>query len=233
MTWRPWIISGLGIVALLLNGLLVVQEDLPQVIVDDDPEKIIEPLRTLTYAPNTRRQNFEQAMGLPPEVANAAAVYAQNLSKQRNKWWKVLELNQDQLGAALCPSKDLPQPYAMLRFLVVEDAGRRYVIEAGRTKVLEPQPWFEESVVPSLYDHFERTERRKGDATVMAVSAAMLAMETEALDGQAPWSMGVLGAWSYGRLESQHPKLRKFVIEYFGLMHYLTELANESRGICS
>lgn len=232
MTWRPWIILGFGIVAFLVDALLVLQEDLPKIAIDDDPKKVSEPLRTLTYRPETRRQNLE-AMGLPTELANAAAVHAANTDKQRQKWWKVLEGNPDALGAALCPSSDVPQPYAMLRFLVSEDAGRRYVVEAGRTVVLEPQPWFETSVVPALYDHFELTERRKADATVMAIAAALLSKEDEALDGQAPWSMGVLGAWSYGRLESQNPKLRKMVIEYFGLMHYLTELANEPRGICS
>lgn len=232
MTWRPWIILGFGIVAFLVNGLLVLQEDLPKIAIEDDVKKVREPLRTLTYRPETRRQNLE-AMGLPSDLANAAAVHAANVDKQRQKWWKVLEGNSATLGAALCPSSDLPQPYAMMQFLVTEDAGRRYVLEAGRTTELTKQPWFGQSVVPALYDHFELTERRKSDATLMAVSAAFLSKETEAIDGQAPWSMGALGAWSYGRLQSQNPKLRKMVIEYFGLMHYLTELANEPKGICS
>jgi hypothetical protein len=232
MTWRPFVIVGLGIIAMLLNGVLVFLEDMPSVTTAAEVTKIIEPLRTLTYSPTNRRQNLE-AMGLPSELANLTANHIANLDRDRKKWEAALQADPATLGQSLCPSERVPQPYAMLQYLVYADAQQRYVIEPSRVKTLEVQPWYQQSVVPALYDHFERTERRKADATVMGVAAALLAMEQQALDGAAPWSMGALGAWSYGRLEEQHPKVRKMVIEYFGLMHYLTELANEQRGICS
>ena len=232
MTPRPWIIAALGMVAVLLNGVLMWQEDMPSVTIGPEVTKIIEPLRTLTYAPSSRRQNLE-AMGLNSDLANLTANYIGTLDRDRKKWEAVLQQDANGLGQSLCTSERVPQPYAMLRYLVYEDAGRRYSVEAPKVKVLEAYPWYDTSVVPALYEHFERTERRKSDATVMGVSAALLGMETQALDGESPWSMGAMGAWSYGRLESQHPKLKKMVIEYFGLMHYLTELANGQKGICS
>ena len=121
----------------------------------------------------------------------------------------------------------------MVQWLVVEDAGSRYVVQHQRTTILEPQSWFEQSLVPALYDEFERSKRRKADATLMGVSSVLLNQENEALRGASPWSMGVMGTWSFARLQTNSPKITKMVIEYFGLMHYLTELANTNRGICS
>jgi len=232
MTWRPWIIMTLGIVALLVNGVLMVQEDMPQVAAQQELKKIIEPLRTLTYLESTRRQNFVE-MGLSDSLADKAAIYASNQDRSRKKWLKILAQDPAGLGQALCPSDRVPQPYAMLRYLVTQDAGRRYVVSPGRTTVLEPQSWYEESPVDALYDQFEITERRKADATVMAVSSVLLAREMDALNGVSPWSMGVLGNWSFPRLQKREPRITQMVIEYFGLMHYLTELANTNRGICS
>jgi len=232
MTWRPWIIMMLGIVALLVNGVLMVQEDMPEVATGPEIDKIIEPLRNLTYLPSTRRQNLE-AMGFPPDLANRTAIHAANLERQQAKWDKILRGDPAGLGQALCPSDRVPQPYAMLQYLVTEDAGRRYVIQHQRVTVLEPQSWFEQSLVPALYDEFERNKRRKADATVMGVSAALLGQENEALQGVDPWNMGVLGTWSFARLQKRQRKITTMVMEYFGLMHYLTELANTNRGICS
>ena len=232
MTWRPWIIMMLGIIALLVNGVLMVQEDMPEIASGPEIDKIIEPLRTLTYLPSTRRQNFE-AMGFNAELANRAAIHSENLGRQQKKWDKILRQNPAGLGQALCPSERVPQPWAMVQWLVVEDAGSRYVVQHQRTTILEPQSWFEQSLVPALYDEFERSKRRKADATLMGVSSVLLNQENEALRGASPWSMGVMGTWSFARLQTNSPKITKMVIEYFGLMHYLTELANTNRGICS
>jgi hypothetical protein len=232
VTWRPWVIMALGIVALLINGVLMVQEDMPSMTTAPEVARIPQPLRTLTYSATNRRQNFE-TMGMPQELADLTAKHIARLERDQKKWEQVLAADPAGLGQALCPSEAVPQPYAMLRYLVYEDAGRRYNIDAGATRTLEVQPWYETSLVPALYEHFEVTERRKSDATLMAVSAALLSMEEPALDGTTPWSMGALGAWSFGRLESKNPRLRKMVIEHFGLMHFLTELANQQRGICS
>jgi len=232
MTFRPWVILTLAIAAFLVNGVLIFQEDMPSVTSGPELGKIQEPLLTLAYTRTNRRQNLE-AMGLSTDVAHLAAVYSERLETEQKKWDAVLERDATKLSSALCPNKEVPQPYAMLRFLVYEDAQKRYVVEPIRVKELEVQPWYDTSIVPALYDHFERTERRKSDATVMAVSAALLGMETQALDGTSPWSMGALGSWSYATLQTQQPRVRRMVIEYFGFMHYLTERANRPGGICS
>jgi len=232
VSFRPWVILTLGIVALLVNGVLMFQEDMPSVVTGPEVEKVPEPLLTLTYSRTLRRQNLE-LMGLSQELADLSAQYMERLERDQKRWDAILQQDRASLGLALCPNKEVPQPYAMLKYLVYEDAQKRYVIEPTRVKKLEPQPWYDTSIVPALYDHFERTERRKADATLMAVSSALLGKEGPAIDGASPWSTGALGTWSYARLEKNNPRLRKMVIEYFGLMHYLTELANRPGGICS
>ncbi len=234
MTFRPWVILTLGVVAFLINSVLMFQEDMPSVMSGPEVEKAQEPLLTLTYSRTNRRQNLE-TMGLDTDLADLAAVHMERLEKEQKRWDAIVAQDPAGLGLALCPNKEVPQPYAMLRFLVYQDAQKRYVIEPTRISQLEPQPWYDTNIVsiPALYAHFERTERRRADATLMAVSAALLGQEGAALDGQSPWSMGSFGTWSYPRLEASNNRLRKMVIEYFGLMHYLTEMANKPGGICS
>lgn len=84
-----------------------------------------------------------------------------------------------------------------------------------------------------MYDHFERSEARKPDATLMAVSSVILIREADALEGVSPWSLGLVGSWGFAKLRKQDPRIQVLVIEYFSLMHLLTELANSPRGICS
>lgn len=232
MTFRPWVILTLAIAAFLINSVLILQEDMPTPPTDPQLEKIREPLLELAYTRTNRRQNLE-TMGLDTELADLAARYSERLETEQKKWDAVLASDATKLAGALCPNKEVPQPYAMLEFLVYEDAQKRYVVEPIKITGLERQPWFEASIVPSLYDKFERTERRKSDATLMAVSAALVGMESQAVDGMSPWSMGALGTWSYPTLEKQHRRVRRMVIEYFGFMHYLTERANRPGGICS
>lgn len=234
MTFRPWVILTLAIAAFLINSVLIYQEDMPDPAALQELETYQEPLLTLTYGRSNRRQNFE-TMGLSTDLAHLAATYSERLETQQKRWDATLARDQTGLTAYLCPNKEVPQPYGMLRYLVYEDAQRRYVVEPSRLKELEVQPWYDVSPVPAatLYEHFEKTERRKSDATLMAVSSALLGMEAAAVDGATPWSMGALGSWSYPNLQKQNPRLKRMVIEYFGMMHYLTERANRPGGICS
>ena len=88
-------------------------------------------------------------------------------------------------------------------------------------------------LVDAVYNQLERTEARKADATLMGVSALLLGREGDALDGNAPWATGMMGAWGFKRLKKESPTVEVIAIQYFSLMHYLTELANKRDGICS
>jgi hypothetical protein len=232
MTWRPWVIVSLGIVVSILLSVLVATENIPSPEQTADLKKIQEKLRTLQYQPNNRRANFD-VMGLAPDDADAAARYVARYDRQIEKFKKILNDQTAELTDVFCPSEDLPQPYSALEFLVEESSGARYVVDPIQLKNLEAQTWYERSLVPALYDHFERSEARKPDATLMAVSSVILIREADALEGVSPWSLGLVGSWGFAKLRKQDPRIQVLVIEYFSLMHLLTELANSPRGICS
>ncbi|MEQ1505373.1 MAG: hypothetical protein ABMB14_24285 [Myxococcota bacterium] len=232
MTWRPWIVTALLILALLLDALLLINEQIPSVRHEQEVVDVEEKLRTLQYLPGNRRGNF-QTMGMPFEVAEAAASQISRFEKQGERFQKLLEEQGAEVADVFCPSEKLPQPYAALSYLVYEENGTRYVVDPNALRRFDRQPWYDASLVPSLYDQFERTAARKDQATLMAVSAALLGMEEAALDGESPWSLGLLGSWGFSRLEKRQPKVTALAIEYFALMHFLTELANAPDGICS
>jgi hypothetical protein len=136
------------------------------------------------------------------------------------------------VGRVFCPGTGLPQPYAAMAYLVTGEGGRRDVVDVERLKLFEPQPWFDDAPVGNVYNHIELTAGRRSDATLMGVSALLLSKEDDALDGQSPWSTGLMGSWGWGPVRKTYPSSEMLVIQYFSLMHYLTELANTRNGIC-
>lgn len=232
MTWRPWVVSGMLILAVLLNGMLLVNERIPSPEQIPELKKVAEPLRTLQYVASTRRGNFS-AMGMSFELAEATASYFGTFDRQRERFAKLLEEQAAELTEVFCATDGLPQPYAALAYLVYEENGARLVIDPLGLHRLDRQPWFDEALVPAIYDQLERTESREADATLMAISAILLDREEDALDGVSPWNAGLMGTWGFAKLEKSEPRITRLVIEYFSLMHFLTELANEQGGICS
>jgi hypothetical protein len=232
MTWRPWVVSGLFILAVLLNGMLLVNERIPSPEQLPEVRRIEEKLRTLQYLPSTRRANF-QTMGMSFELAEATANFFGNFDRRGDRLSRLLEEQAAELTDVFCATEGVPQPYAALAYLAAEENGTRLVVEPLKIRRFERQSWFDRALVPALYDQFERTESRKPDATLMAISATLLDREEDALNGVAPWQIGLLGSWGFTRLEKKEPRIARVVIEYFSLMHYLTELANTPSGICS
>lgn len=233
MIWRPWIVSALLILAGVVNAMLLLKEQIPTIEKTPELVKSQEILKIISYLPNSRRANFTDVMGLRPELADAAANQISRYDRQGERFARLLEDQAAELVDVFCPSERLPQPYAALSYLVEEENGIRRVVDATTLVRFERQAWYDRSLVPALYDRFERTESRKQEATVMAVSAALLGREADALDGVSPWSQSLMGSWGFSRLESREPRISRLVVEYFALMHYLTELANSPRGICA
>lgn len=213
--------------------VLLYQERLPTPEVREELEKRFdEPLRSLQYLPSNRRNNFG-VMGMSDELADATANQISRFDRQKERFRKLLGESVEMIDV-ICPSEKLPQPYSMLGYLVTEENKIRYVVSPQNIVAFELQPWYEQSPVSSLYNTFERTESRREEATIMSIAAALLGREPSALNRESPWSQSVIGSWGFSRLESKEPRITQLVIEYFALMHFLTEIANEpQRGICS
>ncbi|MCB9683587.1 MAG: hypothetical protein H6735_00940 [Alphaproteobacteria bacterium] len=233
MTWRPWVVFAVLMLAALLNGTLIIVEQIPKIDAGPEIIKVDERLRTLQYTAANRRANFE-VMGMDPELADATARWINRYEKQQaERIYKMLEEQSAEVADVFCSSERAPQPYAAMRYLVYEENGVRQVVNPLAMRRFEFQDWYATSYVDALYDHFERSQARKPDATIMAVGAVFTKREIDALDGVAPWSLGLVGSWGFGRLTKKEPRVQALVVEYFALMHFITELANLKRGICA
>ncbi len=231
MTWRPWIVSALLVIAILVNGVLLVQEKLPGAATGPALTKLDERLRHISYPPTARRKNFKE-MGMDDDLANVVANRIDKHQRLQARFVKLLAKQQAKIGDAFCSTTGLPQPYSALRFLVEEENDERRVVHTERLLHFEEQPWFRLAPVQAVYDHVELHGNRRADATLMGIAGILLGREKDVLDDIAPWKGGVFEAWGYQRLQREHPRVQKLVIDYFSLMHYLTELANSPRGIC-
>lgn len=232
MTWRPWIVSAAMMLALMVNVVLMVQERLPEARSGPEVVRVEEILKHLKYLPSTRRNNFKE-MGMTDELAEATAKYADRYARKEALFKGLLEEQAAMVGNTFCPGTEMPQPYAALEFLVKEENEKRDTIDPERLKEFEEQVWFQTTQVQAVYNHFELTEGRYADATLLGVSSLLVSLEDDALDGLSPFSTGMLGSRGWAPLKKQAPRVEVLAIQYFSLMHYLTELANTRDGICS
>ena len=219
-------------VAFISNAVMIFHEKVPTAEVVQEVGRIHEVLRHLQYLPTSRRNNFKE-MGFNDDQADACAKMIDRYKGKTEKFKSMLSDQADQVVDVFCPSDRVPQPYAALRLLVLEENERRDVLDFQRFISFEEQPWYGNAPVDAVYNQLERTEARKADATLMGVSALLLGREGDALDGNAPWATGMMGAWGFKRLKKESPTVEVIAIQYFSLMHYLTELANKRDGICS
>ena len=205
MTWRPWVVAAALFAAVMVNLILVFQERLPEAQGGPEVERVDEVLRHLQYSATTRRNNFK-AMGMGPELADATAKYVDRYGRKEKAYKALLSEQAAMVGNAFCPGTDLPQPYAAMAFLIVEENEKRDVLDAERLREFEEQEWFLTGSVKAIYTRFELTAGRYDDATLMGVSAVLMQREDDALDGYAPFSTGVLGTRGWGALKRDHPR---------------------------
>ena len=233
MIWRAVAIGFSMFVALVWAGANIYQERIPDGLVSSGPTGINEPLRHLQYRATNRNDNF-QIMGLDETLADLATAEARKLDPMKKRFRKLLKNQALDIGKAFCPtSSDLPQPYAALEFLVLQDAGQRRVVNArNEIFAFEAQNWFSESNPESVYRSLEITQKRRADATLMGVTAILTAREQEAFNRRGPWGEGLFAS-GFAGVESETPAIRIKTARDFALMHLLTELANQNDGICA
>lgn len=234
MSWRFfWVVSAL-MVAFVSNAWLLYLEDVKVVVdVDLDERRIEDELAGRDYAPSTRLQNFKE-YGLPEELAKAAANQSAELMKARGPELKMM-LNRDidNVVGPLCAGGVLPQRYAALEVLVIEENLDRVPVSGKQVFAFEPQPWFGESYTEQVYNHMEMVEERRRDSTALGLAAILAAEERALLDDKAPWKEGLTGG-SIDKVLKKHRGLDNKLVRYVSLMHVLTELANSTTDpICA
>ncbi len=233
MTWRPWVIVLALFTSFVLNLVLVVQEIVPTAELGEEVERIDEPLKHVSYVAGMRRANFEE-FGMDSKLADTTANLIANYGRAHGKRLEaMLEEQGPAVSRAFCSigGDQVPQPYAAMQFIVQEENGRRDVIPVGDLLEFEPQPWFEKTPVRSVYQKMEVRRDRRADATVMGVGALLASREADAIGQRSPFQVGLM-VGGFDAVTRDTPRVRQVAIEYFALMHYLTEVANKEGGIC-
>jgi hypothetical protein len=234
VTWRPWAVLVALFTSFAVNLVLVSQERLPEADAGEEVERIDEPLRHVLYSPGQRRANFEE-FGMDPKLADTTASLIANYGRAHGKRLEaMLEEQAPAVSRAFCAisGEVVPQPYAAMQFLVREENGRRDVLPVGDLLEFEPQPWFDKTPVNSVYQKMEVRKDRRADATLMGVSSLLAAREADAIGQRSPFQVGLM-VGGFDAVTRDTPRVRQVAIEYFALMHYLTELANKEGGICN
>ncbi len=238
MSWRGFFVVAALLGAIIVNAALIVFER------HATPEEVAEVvdarkdrLLGIAFTPGTRIKNCKD-FGFNDSLAEAVAQRTGKLEhRYKEKFKEKLVEYADEVGWALCggSADTLPQRYAALSFLVEEENGKRKPIDVASLNYFEEREWWAatSATIEDLYVEFERSKNTKEDSTVMGVSAILLSREAEALAREAPWGRGGLqGRWSYEKLSSDEPAVEGRLVEYFALMHLLTEIANDTGGIC-
>ena len=65
----------------------------------------------------------------------------------------------------------------------------------------------------------------------MGVGALLASREADAIGQRSPFQVGLM-VGGFDAVTRDTPRVRQVAIEYFALMHYLTEVANKEGGIC-
>lgn len=221
-------------VALLWAAMNIKNEVIPHGLIQAQINGTNEPLRHMVYRATNRNDNFLE-MGLPQDLADLATAEARKLEPVKARLTKLMDDQALDVGGAFCPKpSDLPQPYAAMEFLLIQEAGARTVVNARQELFeFEAQRWFSTDSNPKgLYEVYERSQTRRQDATLLGVAAAISIREGDAINHRGPWSTGFFGG-GFSALEDEVPSVRQKTAEYFALMHMLTEIANQPDGICS
>lgn len=214
---------------------LLVTESIDPVRVPKKLElKTDDPLGMLPYTAAARYENFKK-YGLPTDMAKAANEKAGTIVKNRREVIKkLLDEQKEAAQKAFCKDAELPPRYAALSVLVVEEEGKRRVLDPKEISGWALQPWYLSSPVADVYSAVEFDEPRKEDASVMAIAAVLAGAEPKAVNGEGRWGDGVFG-WSFDNVLGDYAEanIRNTLIDYFALMHAIAELANEEKGICN
>ena len=235
MTWRHFLLAAATLAMFIINGALLRFEDVNYSDGTTGPvDRIVDPLLVTIYSASRREGNF-QAFGLPDDLARDASDKARLVYNDNERLSIMLHERPDLLTQYFCPSSGVPERYKAMHVLLEQtNSGggfvERDVVQYNRMMSLESQEWEGTSRVGEVYNAIELVENRKIDATVMGVAAVITGRETDLFAKNAPFGNF---SWSLSSLRRNHPDLDAKLVEYFALMHVLTELARDpENGIC-
>ncbi len=237
MNWRPYIVAGVLLTVLGVDGYLAFSEDI-QGAKEMTSHKVLDqdPLYDLAYVPTERLTNLRR-FGLSDPEAEDVQRRINGINEDWSAAIKNLLQNApepDTLADAVCgsSSRGLPPRWAAMDFLIEQKDGKLRVVELADYAEMVSQGWMPDYRVPSVYDRSERRASREDDATRMGLAAILSGHHEQLLQGESPWGSGLFGGWSWKEVIQENPGVQETVYAYLGLMHLTIELAQGEGGIC-
>jgi len=237
MNWRPWVVTALMICTFLVNVAMLWNEKMTPPDQKTDPTvKLVDPLLSLRYTPQSRIDDFHK-YGMTDDMVDDAQRIATETAKNRTPiLQQLLKDHADVATRVFCPGNEIPQRYAALGVLTYDDGDQIRVMDASELTTIAMADWYATAQVGDVYTTLEVTADRHDEATVMGVASILLGEEDKVIEQEDPWGAGgLISRWSYAAVLNDYAnmKIRDKEVRYFALMHVLTELANADRGVCN
>ena len=197
----------------------------------DDPQvvegQVFDALRRMSYSPSNRLANLND-MGLDDAALNEAV--RERIAKLEISKAKLVERLKAQppnsyVYTAFCSSdatQGLPPPYAAIPLLVERGRDGLYVADPEFLSFL-PVEGYSEDTARAVYLTWEGRNR----STLMGVAGLLLEKGDLAARRQEVWGGSYLRSARFREVKTTYPRAWGLVVDYFALMHLVTELASE------
>ena len=232
MTMRSWLIL-VGILLMAgLNVFLISAEHIDTVQPEVDDIEYDDRLSDLVYSKSNRDQNLT-AFGLNESQVKQSRRYFKRYEKMERQILGRLTQNAETgLTDIFCSrTEDIRPRYAALGTLILMENGERIIWDPKEHNNFDVQAWSSPYSLESIYEDIEKGRSELPSSTAMVVTAFVSGVEDSVVTRQEPWGRSNR-SWDWDVVQSKYANNMRKVIEYFSILHFVTEMANSENGIC-
>lgn len=235
MSFRFWLIVIGIVVTLILNGYLIQNEHVEVTAQQEVVENYEDQLADMLYLEPERERNLAR-FGFDEQMIRSANRQFKRMDRYKPQLTAQLKKVEDPvlLAEVFCPrdSSVVRPRYAAVRLLIKEENGTRVVLSPKIDLELVEQDWSMTLPLLDIYESVEKTKEDLPKSTVMVLAALLTQNEDALVRRLEPWGRALDGSWDWVAVTEKFPKLEEDLIAYVVLMHLMTELSNDSDGIC-
>lgn len=233
MSMRVFVVVAILLIGLMLNGVLIVFEHVPEPTVAEKEFEVEDQFRDMRWTPGTRRQNM-QAFGFNSDLVDKLDDKMQAITKRDRKGRLIEALKADSdVGGRLCSNVgSLPSRYFAVGMLIKGEEGTRKSV--SRFDTLMSKVKLNENFRPinleGLYQETELVPNPPADAFALNIAAILLGQEIERIEKEDEWSGGIFGPPSLTSFLTRNPEVEEDLLNYFATMHYMHEVARDPKN---
>ena len=236
MNLRSWLIV-VGIIAVsILNVFLISNEHVEVSIEKELVGDYEDRYGNLIYTKSEREENFKK-FGLDEQSIKRTI---KQLGKYERRYKEPFRArltdskNIELMTEIFCPRdvKSIRPRYAAARLLIKEKSDKRLVIDPKKDVELEEQKWTKSLSFLDIYESVEKTKEELPYSTIMVIAALLTKNEESLYRREEPWGRVLDGSWNWNSVQEEYSDVGTQLIKYFALMHLLTEIANDEKGVC-